>query len=82
MFAIFRFYPFPETNVKVRTILEEYAKINPIHADVLLSRAEMQEKKRALIENRSDFMLLVDAVNEILTDVETELTKHDGECAK
>lgn len=64
-----------ETDTKVRHILEEYAKINPIHAEVLIQRANMQEKKRAVIESRSDFLVLIEAIDLILMEVETQLTK-------
>lgn len=44
-----------------------------MHAEVLMTRVHMQEKKRAIIENRSDYMTLIDAVNAILSDVELQL---------
>lgn len=58
-------------------ILEDYAKVNPMHAEVLMTRVHMQEKKRAIIENRSDYMTLIDVVNSILSDVELQL-EHQG----
>lgn len=65
---------------KVRQILEQYAAVDPVHAHVLLDRIHAQERKRAVIENRSDYMTLIDAVHAILGDVEAELMmRNEGE---
>lgn len=53
--------------------------MNPIHAENLRKKAEFQEKKRAIFTNRDEFMILINAVDSILTEIESELENH-GKC--
>lgn len=69
-------FSFSETDSKISSILQEYAKVNPIHAESLLQKAHFQEKKRAIIVNRNAFMDLMEAVDSLLAEIETELAKH------
>lgn len=50
--------------------------MNPFHAENLRKKAQFQEKKRAIIANRSEFMILIDAVDSVLTEIEIELEKN------
>lgn len=57
-------------------MLEQYAKVNPIHAENLRKKAQFQDKKRAIYTNRDEFMILINAVESVLTEIEAELEKN------
>ncbi|KAG4071709.1 hypothetical protein HA402_011863 [Bradysia odoriphaga] len=57
--------------------LEQYASVNPIHAENLRKKAQFQEKKRAIYTNRVEFMVLVNAVDSVLSEIEAELEKNE-----
>lgn len=50
--------------------------MNPIHAENLRKKAQFQDKKRAIFTNRDEFMILMNAVDKVLTDIEAELEKN------
>ncbi|KAG4075055.1 hypothetical protein HA402_008120 [Bradysia odoriphaga] len=60
------------------SVLEQYAGVNPIHAENLRKKAEFQEKKRAIYTNRDEFMILVNAVDSVLSEIEAELEKNES----
>lgn len=66
---------YAETDAKISSVLEQYAKVNPIHAENLRKKAQFQEKKRAIFTNRDEFMVLINAVDSVLTQIEAELEK-------
>lgn len=70
---------FAENDAKISSVLEKYAKVNPIHAENLRKKAQFQEKKRAIFTNRDEFMILINAVDSVLTEIEAELEKN-GKC--
>lgn len=65
-----------ETDSKISSVLEQYAKVNPIHAENLRKKAQFQEKKRAIFTNREEFMVLINAVDSVLAQIEVELEKN------
>lgn len=65
--------------MKISSVLEQYAGVNPIHAENLRKKAEFQEKKRAIYTNRDEFMVLINAVDSVLSEIEAELEKN-GNC--
>lgn len=67
---------FSENDSKICAVLEQYAKVNPIHAEDLRKKAQFQEKKRAIFTNRDEFMILINAVDSVLTEIETQLEKN------
>lgn len=67
---------FTENDSKISSVLEQYAKVNPIQAENLRKKAEFQEKKRAIFTNRDEFMILINAVDSVLTDIEAELEEN------
>lgn len=70
---------FAENDAKISSVLEQYAKVNPIHAENLRKKAQFQEKKRAIFTNRDEFMILINAVDSVLTQIEAELEKNGKE---
>lgn len=73
---ILRCFAFTENDAKISSILEQYAKVNPIHAESLRKKAQFQEKKRAIFTDRDEFMILINAVDSVLAEIETELEKN------
>jgi len=69
---------FIQNDAKISSVLEQYAKVNPIHAESLRKKAQFQEKKRAIFTNRDEFMILVNAVDAVLTEIETHLEKNES----
>jgi len=69
---------FLQNDAKISSVLEQYAKVNPIHAESLRKKAQFQEKKRAIFTNRNEFMILMNAVDAVLTEIETELEKNES----
>lgn len=59
-------------------ILENYAKINPLYRDSLISKAQFQKQKRKVVHDRDEFLQLVAAVETVLGEVEQELAEHKG----
>lgn len=69
-----------ETNHKARDALDEYARVNPSHAEALITRSDMQLKRLSSMNNRDDFMLLIDAVHAVLKEIEDHLASiHFGD---
>jgi len=69
---------FLQNDSKISSVLEQYAKVNPIHADNLRKKAQFQEKKRAIFTNRDQFMILMNAVDSVLAEIEAELEKSES----
>ncbi|KAJ6641865.1 Ganglioside-induced differentiation-associated protein 1 [Pseudolycoriella hygida] len=69
---------FLQNDSKISSVLEQYAKVNPIHAENLRRKAQFQEKKRAIITNRNEFMILIKAVDTVLSEIESELEKNES----
>lgn len=69
---------YPEADEQIGSVLERYAKLNPAHEATLLSKARYQEHKRDVIKNRTEFMRLIQAVDDVLTEVELHLKDNDG----
>lgn len=57
-------------------MLEQYATVNPLHAENLRKKAQFQDKKRAIYTNRDEFMVLINAVESVLNEIEVELEKN------
>lgn len=69
---------FVEADEQISNVLEHYAKLHPSHEESLLSKARYQEQKRAVIKDRAEFMRLIDAVDEVLDEIERHLKANDG----
>lgn len=54
--------------------LRELAEIHPEIKDILLEKAELQEKKHNIIVNEEQFKKLLDQVEDVLNEVEKELS--------
>lgn len=59
--------------------MEEYAERNPLQRDTLLMRVKMQRIKYENIANIEEFQKLIDAVTDLLTEIENELQIQFGE---
>lgn len=59
--------------------MEEYAEQNPLQRDTLLMRVKMQRIKYENIANIEEFQKLIDAVTDLLTEIENELHIQSGE---
>lgn len=59
--------------------MEEYAEQNPLQRDTLLMRVKMQRIKYESIANIEEFQKLIDAVTDLLTEIENELQIQFGE---
>ncbi|XP_022912220.1 ganglioside-induced differentiation-associated protein 1 [Onthophagus taurus] len=59
--------------------LREYAEKNPSCRDILLQKAESQEKKHLNVIERDQFYKILDNIDRVLSSVETELSSHDEE---
>lgn len=59
--------------------MEEYAEQNPLQKDTLLTRVKMQRNKYENIANIEEFQKLIDAVTDLLTEIENELQIQFGE---
>lgn len=59
--------------------MEEYAEQNPLQRDTLMMRVKMQRIKYENIANIEEFQKLIDAVTDLLTEMENELQIQFGE---
>lgn len=53
--------------------------MNPSNGETLLRKAIFQEKKKALISDREEFLKLLKSVDQILIEVEEQLTNNENE---
>lgn len=49
-----------------------------MNREILLSKVQFQKQKRKVIQNRDEFLKLVEAVETVLSEVEEELAAHNG----
>lgn len=68
-----------EAEEKNATNLRLLAEKNPNIKNILLEKAEVQEKKYNLIKDEVEFEKLLDQVDSVLKEVEKELSSRDGE---
>ncbi|XP_046397159.1 ganglioside-induced differentiation-associated protein 1 isoform X2 [Ischnura elegans] len=59
--------------------LKECAEKNPEHKAVLLQKAEFQEQKHKIVTSKEEYVKVLNTVDSVLTEVETELGSHDQE---
>ncbi|KRT78723.1 Glutathione S-transferase [Oryctes borbonicus] len=63
-----------ETNSSA--ILREYAEKNPKHKDILLQKADLQEKKHFQVISKDEFAKVIGKLDNVLDKIEEELAKH------
>lgn len=61
--------------------LRETAEKNPESRDVLLQKANAQDKKHLLVTDKSEYLKVLAQVDQVLDEVEEELASHAGERA-
>lgn len=58
--------------------MKKLAETNPDYKDVLLKKAEIQEKKHLTVTNKDEYIKILEQVDDVLTKVESELSLHIG----
>lgn len=57
--------------------LRKYAEKNPKCREILLQKADLQDKKHLQVINKDEFKKVLSHLEGVLDKIEEELTKHD-----
>ncbi|XP_071451722.1 ganglioside-induced differentiation-associated protein 1 [Hetaerina americana] len=59
--------------------LKKCAEKNPEHKEILVQKAEVHERRHNIVTSKEEYSKVIDLVNSVLMEVETELGSHDQE---
>lgn len=63
---------------KIRQVHSQLASVQHPQADTLMRRAAVQEQKLATLQDRSEFMQLLQTVHDLLDEIESQLAVQNG----
>lgn len=73
-------FVFIDAEINSSTMLRERAEKNPQHKEILLQKAELQEKKHLQVIDKNEFGKIIGHLDNVLDKIEEELSKHgEGE---